>query len=269
MRSLVIIGQLSLLTFKDGLRRRTLPALFGLALLFLGANVMVTAFFTWDLGKVAVEFGLATVALTGLLLIFFTATKLLADDLEHHKVYFVMSRPVSPWQYILGKFCGLALLLLLVALILGAASALSVQYAVWRNPGFIPVNFSWGVYLLALAFQWFSLLIMLAVTMFWFNFASQSLLAIALSAGTYLIGQNMNLLRQLVRAEDTPAMQQGIIIALSWLFPNLSFFDLKATAAYGLSFSGPQLLAVIGYGIAYTGLLLFAAKFFFGRKELL
>jgi hypothetical protein len=271
MRSPANVWQLALLTLKDGLRRKTLLALFGLALLFISANIFVAELFTWDLAKVSVEFGLSTVALTGLLLIFFTATKSLADDLEHHKIYFIMARPVSPWQYILGKFWGLGLLLLLVVLILGAAAAVSLQYVIWRYPAFTPPSFSWAVYLLALCLQWFSLLTMLAVTFFWFNFASHSFVAIMLSAGTYLVGQNMELLRQIAReaGEDGPSLQRGIIVAISWLLPNLSIFDWKATAAYGLDFDGRQLLFILGYGLGYAALLLFAAKFFFGRKELL
>lgn len=271
MGNLSNIWQIGLLTAKDGLRHKTLKAFFGLALLFIGANIFVTEFFTWDLGKVSVEFGLSTVAVTGLLLIFFTATKLLADDLEHHKIYFVLARPVSAWQYILGKYAGLSCILLLAVSILGVGSAISLKYVIWRYPDYIPPNFSWWTYSLALGFQWFSLLVMLAVSFFWFHFSSQSFVAIMLTAGSYLVGQNMELLRRFLREGGEAGglgLQKTIIIALTWLFPSLSFFDLKTAAAYGLPINGREIAMTMGYGLSYAALLLFCAKFFFNRKEL-
>lgn len=267
MTALFNIYQLALLTAKDGLRHKTLKAFFGLALLFIVANIFVTEFFTWDLGKVSVEFGLSTVALTGLLLIFFTATKLLADDLEQHKIYFVLARPVSAWQYILGKYAGIGFILLLAVAILGLGAAVALKYVIFRYPEYIPVNFSWSTYLLALGFQWFSLLVILALSFFWFHFASQSFIAIILTAGSYLVGQNMELLRRFLR-EGEGGLQKTVIVALTWLFPSLSFFDLKTVAAYGLPVNGPELAAIMGYGLGYVALLLFGAKFFFNRKEL-
>jgi ABC-type transport system involved in multi-copper enzyme maturation permease subunit len=235
------------------------------------ANVGVTTLYAWDLGKVSVEFGLSAVALTGLLLVFFLGMKILADDLERNRIHMLMARPVSIWQYLVGKFLGLALVLLVATIILGLAAALSMRYVLWQYAAFVPPNFSWLTYLMALTCQWLSLVVVLAVSFLCFSFASQPFVALLLAVSSYLAGQNMGLLRRVV-IENAHAGaltgQENLVITLSWIFPNLSLFDKKYAAAYGMAFSGQEFILLCLYGISYSALLLYFATLLFRRKEL-
>lgn len=65
MRALPNLRHLALATFVEGIRHRALWAIVCLAVLLTMANIFVAQLFTWDLGKVSVEFGLSSVALTG------------------------------------------------------------------------------------------------------------------------------------------------------------------------------------------------------------
>jgi ABC-type transport system involved in multi-copper enzyme maturation permease subunit len=271
MRSLRNLWYLALSTFTEGIRHRALWAIVCLAVLLTMANIFVAQLFSWDLGKVSVEFGLSAVALTGLLLVFFLGMKILTDDLERNRISLIMSRPVAGWHYIVGKFLGLGLILLAAALILGLGAVLSMQFVLWQFPAFVPPQFSWPIYGMALACQWLALIMMLAISMLCFSFASQSFVALLLTVFIYLVGQNMELLRRVV-VENTHAGiltgQEKLVIALSWIFPNLSLFDKKAVAAYGLAFSIQEFGLLVLYCLSYSALLLFFAVQFFNRKEL-
>jgi hypothetical protein len=59
-----------------------------------------------------------------------------------------------------------------------------------------------------------------------------------------------------------------LIEGISWVFPNLSVFDLKTTAAYGLPVEVLQTLWSGLYGISYIGLILIITIFVFQRREL-
>ncbi len=106
MQALRNIWFLALATCTEGIRHKALWAIVCLAILLTMANVGVATLFSWDLGKVSVEFGLSAVAFTGLLLVFFLGMKILADDLERSRIFMLLSRPVSIWQYLTGKFFG-------------------------------------------------------------------------------------------------------------------------------------------------------------------
>ena len=272
MQSLRRIWLLSHATFLEGVRHRALWGIIGLAVVFAMANMTVTTLFSWDLGKVSIEFGLSAVAFTGLLLVFFLGMKILADDLERSRIYMILSRPVSLWEYLLGKYCGLALVLLFSTVILGLSAACSMQFVLWNYPGFVPPGFSWLIFAMALVVQWLGLLVVLAMSFFWFSFASQSFIAILLTAVSYLVGQNMELLRRVVNQSTQAGVmtdQQGIVTVISWIFPNLSLFDKKYEAAYGLAFNFSEFCAISVYGLSYSLLLLWFSTLLFKRKEFL
>jgi len=271
MQALRNIWFLALATYIEGIRHRALWAIVCLAVLLTMANLGVTTLYSWDLGKVSVEFGLSAVSFTGLLLVFFLAMKILADDLERSRIFMLLSRPVSIGQYLTGKFVGLAFVLFLSNMILGSAAALSMQYVLWKYPGYVPPNFSWLTYLMALACQYMSLFMILAVSVLCFSFASQPFVALLLAVSSYIVGQNMELLRRVV-AENAHAGSlaghEKLVVALSWIFPNLSLFDKKYVAAYGLPFTSSEFCLLCLYGLSYSALLIFVATIFFKRKEL-
>lgn len=270
-QALCNLWYLALSTFVEGIRHKALWAIVCLAAILTMVNISVTELFTWDLGKVSVEFGLSTVAFTGLLLVFFLGMKILADDLERNRIYLLLSRPVAGWHYITGKFFGLSLILGLSTIILGISAALSMQYVLGQYASFVPPNFSWLTYLMSLVCQWLALEVMLAVSFLCYSFASQPFVALLLSVSIYLVGQNMELLRRVV-LENTHAGiltgQEKFVMALSWVFPNLSLFDKKQVAAYGLVFTGQEFLLLVLYCLSYSALLLFLSTVLFNRREL-
>lgn len=271
MQVLRNIWFLALATCTEGIRHRALWAIVCLATMLTMANVGVTTLYFWDLGKVSVEFGLSAVAFAGLLLVFFLGMKLLADDLERNRIFMLLSRPVTVGQYLTGKFLGLVMILLLTTIILGISAALSMYYVLWQYPAFVPPNFSWVTYTMALACQWMSLIVVLAVSVLCFSFASQSFIALLLAVSVYLVGQNMELLRRVVVENPYAGLltdQKSLVIALSWIFPNLSLFDKKYEAAYGMVFSSQEFLLLFSYAISYSAVMIFFASLLFRRKEL-
>lgn len=271
MRAMRNIWYLALSTFTEGIRQRALWAIVILAVILCMANLGVTTLYSWDLGKVSVEFGLSTVAFTGLLLVFFLGMKILADDLERNRIHMLMARPVSIWQYIAGKFIGLTLVLLIASIILGFSAALSMQYVLWTYPAYVPPNFSWITYIMALVCQWMSLVIVLGMSMLCFSFASQPFVALMLAVASYMVGQNIELLRRVIIENPRTGIlagQEKIVTVLSWIFPNLSLFDKKYVAAYGFPFSAQEFMLLCLYALSYSALLLFLSTLLFKRKEL-
>ena len=258
-------------TFTEVIRQRALWGILGLACIMTMSNLIFTTMFSWDLGKVSIEFGLSAVSFTGLLLIFFLGLKIMADDLERSRIYMILSRPVTIGEYIFGKYCGLAMILLVATVILGISAAISMHYVLWKYPGYVPPGFSWKIYIMALACQWISLLIIQALCFFWFSFASHSFIALILAALSYIVGQNMENLRYVIEKNPQAGFlsgREGLIKIIPWIVPNLSLFDKKHVAAYGLAFSFNNFFIISCYGISYTLLLIIFSIFLYQRKEL-
>lgn len=262
---------LAIATCIEGIRQKMLWSILIIGVILTTVNIGVTTLFTWDLGKVAIEFGLSAVAFTGLLVVFFLGLKVFSDDLERSRIQMLLSRPLDVWQYILGKFIGVSLLLLFSSFILGLSTVLSMKYIIWQYPAYIPPNFSWLIYLKALISQWMCLLMVLSLTIFWFSFASQPLVALILSVTSYLVGQNIELLKKVVTENTSAGLLEGktvIINIVSWIFPNLALFDKKYVAAYGFPFGNKELIYLILYALSYNCILLFLSNIAYRRKDL-
>ena len=259
------------ITFRDCIRNKALYGIFALGLMLFAANIIITGMFSWDLGKVAVDVGLSTVLVSGLIIIFFVGIMAVSNDLDKKTVYLVLSRPLSRVHFILGKYAGLAGVILASSCILGACAALSFKLSTFRSPGFIPVNFSWHIFFLGLAFLTLSLLLLLAVALLWAVVTTHPFTAVLLSLMSYFIGQNIENVRTIIHARkifDQNTVLIRVTDIASWLLPNLAAFDLKTTAAYGLPVNTVSLVWVCLYGISYIGLCLIISIIVFQRREL-
>ena len=265
------IRVLAAITFLEGVRNRFFFGLLLIAILLFGVNVTITHSFSYDLGKVAVDIGLSATSIFGLMIIFFLGINLISKDLDKLTVYMVMGRPISRWQYVVGKFLGLSLILLVSIDILGAISALSVVLATIGKERHIPLNFSWLGFGIALGYQYICLNLVTAFTLMFSILTSSSFMAMLLAMATYFIGQNIELLIKLLASDQYfvhNAQIQQMARALYWFFPNLAAFDLKTVAAYGLPMDPGYLAWTLVYGLVYTALLLLLTSFLFNRREL-
>ncbi len=107
------------ITFKDAIRSRVLFGITILAVLLFASNVAIVNLFTLEVGKVMIDIAFAALSLAGLSIIFFLGIGLLSEDIHNKTVYMVVSRPVTRAQYIMGKFGGMVMLLLIAIAILG------------------------------------------------------------------------------------------------------------------------------------------------------
>lgn len=253
------------------IRHRALWAIIVLATVLSCINIVFTQLFSWDLGKVSVEFGLSSISLSGLLLVFFLGLKVLADDIERESFFMIFSRPVTVEQYVFGKFLGLCGILFFLSTVLTIAASVAMAFVIKDSVAFVPVNFSWGIFLMAAFCQYLQLMVVTSVCVLCFCFASSSFVALLFSFSIYCVGQNLELLRKVIVQNAQAGVlsgQENVVIFLSWIFPNLSLFDKKYVAAYGFSLPWSEFLLLAVYGLSYSFLLVFVASFLFRRNKL-
>lgn len=268
------VANLARVTFLEGVRTRALMGVFIFSVLMLFANISFGNFFMRDIGKVAVDVGLATVSFAGVLLVVFVGIQLLARDLDKKTVFVVISRPVSRSQYILGKYLGLLLLLAASTAALGAVALGSVLVAKLQWPHYFPPNFSWASVVLALFSIFIALALLAAVTVFFASFTTSSFLTLALTCVVYLLGRSLENLKTILEVEGakelklSPAFEK-LVSFIYYLFPNFSALDLSTFAAHGMAVDLGYLAFAVAYALIYITLLLAAATLAFERREFL
>ncbi|NEP55335.1 MAG: ABC transporter permease, partial [Moorea sp. SIO3C2] len=129
------------------------------------------------------------------------------------------------------------------------------------------IAFPGGSVLVAIAFMYLEMLLIIAVTLVFGVFTS-SLLASLLSFGTYMVGHlSTDLIRlgKLAKSDNIERIVETIYLVL----PDLERLNLKNEAIYGAALlPAPGALAIDAiYGLLYTALLLVIAGNIFTRRQ--
>ena len=102
------IVHIALNTFREAVRDRVLYNLIAFALLMSGAAILVGQISIGIERLVVVNLGLTAVSLFGVVIAIFIGIGLVSKEIEKRTLYTVLSRPVQRWEFIVGKFFGLA-----------------------------------------------------------------------------------------------------------------------------------------------------------------
>lgn len=266
-----VLWPIAVITWKEGIRNRAIYGISLFAFMLLGLNLLVANMAPRDVGKVAVDMALSTISFSGLLVVLFVGINLMAKDLDKKTIYMVLSKPISRSEYILGKFIGIVLLLLAtVAFIsffaLGCLFVLKSAYAMYFP------RFSWALVFLGIFFIMIMLIILSALSFLFASFSTTSFITLVLTIISYLIGESLSDIKALLETarttgESVSPITMQVVQAAYYLFPNLSFFDIKLQAAHGLSLPLSTVLWTILYGVVYAALAITAASIIFRKKE--
>jgi ABC-type transport system involved in multi-copper enzyme maturation permease subunit len=260
---------LAFITFKEGTRNKAFYGISLLAIVLMGASFFISGLVMRDVGKVAVDMAVSTVSFAGLLVVFFVGIDLMAKDLDKRTIYMVLARPISRQQYIIGKFVGISLLVVVTVFLLSVFAAISISTIKWANPDYFP-RFSWGPVFLAEAFIALSLVLLSALSFLFASVSSTSFITMVLTILSYIIGQSLSSVKAIVESPQDITVSPvtvALVRAAYYIFPNLSLFDIKAQAAHSLAIPSAFIFWTVMYGLIYIVLVITFAALLFTKKE--
>lgn len=266
-----VLWPIAVITFKEGIRNRAIYGISLFALFLLGLNLLVANMAPRDVGKVAVDMALSTMSFSGLLVVLFVGINLMAKDLDRRTIYMVLSKPISRAEYIFGKFIGMVLLQLVTLLFIGIFASLSLLVLKSGYEAYFP-RFSWSFVLLGMFFIMLMLFLLSALSFLFASFSSTSFITLVMTIITYLIGQSLGDIKSLLETQRlagaavSPVTMKVVQVAY-FLFPNLSFFDLKTQVAHGIHVPSSTIAWTVVYGVVYTCIAVIAASLIFRKKE--
>ncbi|MBD2387071.1 ABC transporter permease [Cylindrospermum sp. FACHB-282] len=245
--------------FQEVIRDRILYIIGFYVFLFALASRIIPEFAATAKEKMLLDFGLAAMNASGLIVTIFVGTGLVNKEIDKRTILVLMAKPISRSEFIISKYLGLsAVLAVLVA-------AMTAIYFVFLQFSQIPYQTTSILIAVIFLFLQLSLITAVAITLSVFT---SSLLATALTFAVYLMGNITPDLVQLGRLSRNSGMEkltQGLYLIL----PDLSRLDLKNDAVYGLQ-ALPDPMALIinaGYGLLYSVMLLAIAILIFSQRE--
>ncbi|MBM4124507.1 MAG: ABC transporter permease [Nitrospira sp.] len=253
MPSIVVIG---LNTFRENLRDKILYNLLFFALLLIGVSVLMGMLTIAEQKKIVADMGLAAINLVGVIIAIFVGVGLVSKEIERRTVYTIMARPISRTQFLLGKYLGLVLTLLVnVAIMSGVFVA-----TLWMDQ--LPVSAS---LFQAIELICVELLLVTALALFFSTFSSSTLSAI-MTLGIYVIGHVTVDLKGIAEKSHNQTLK-AVTTGLYYLCPNLEALNIKGPAASGTMVALSYQALASAYGLFYAALLLTAASLVFQRRD--
>jgi Cu-processing system permease protein len=253
------IGHIAFNTFREAVRDRVLYNLIAFALLLSGSAILVGQI-SMDVERlVVVNMGLTAVSLFGIVIAIFIGIQLVSKEIEKRTLYTVLSRPVRRWEFIVGKFFGLAgtLVVNTVFMAIGVFAALLYVAKHFQGPdGWIGV----ALYFIVLQF-----LIICAIALFFSSFSSP-LLSAVFAFSLFVIGSFSEDLRNF--AAITKGVTRWLATGFAYILPNFSALNVISSVAHQKAVPSELILNNTLYAILYATAALCGAVLIFERRNL-
>ena len=246
--------------FREAVRDRVLYNLVVFVLLLITGAIFLGELSAGQEAKIIVDLGLSAILLFGVFISIFVGVGLVYKEIERRTLYAILSKPIGRGEFLLGKYLGLCLTLLVNVAIMGAGLSLALLY----------VKRGWNPLLLriwpAILLIYVELMILTGVAMLFSAFSSPALSAL-LTFFVFVIGHFSADLKMLANSMGS-APTRWFFAGLYYLLPNLANYNAITIAAHGLMPNGRALLAAVVYGFIYVGVLLAATTLIFSRRNL-
>lgn len=259
-------------TWREGMRKKTLVGFLILSLLVIfGASFMTTALdptSDQDLSlKLIKDICVTTIDIFGMLITIFIAASVVPSEVENKVIYTVLSKPVRRIQYLLGKFMGVQMIVLVNLLLMGGLFFV----ALFLRERVMPTLLLWSILL-----TYFQFLIVSAFTFAVSCAATSSVLPTIAGLFIYLTGNLTEYLKDVAvrldqATEWTSKLIATLAIGLYNVLPNLQHFSLKnqiLTAAPNDPPTDVLIGRLVIYGIVYAASGFVLSYLIFRRKEL-
>lgn len=246
-------------TFREAVRDRVLYNLIAFAVLMSGAAILVGQISIGIERLVVVNLGLTAVSLFGVVIAIFIGIGLVSKEIEKRTLYTVLSRPVQRWEFIVGKFFGLAgtLVVNTAFMAIGVFAALLYVSHDFQSPD------RW--ILVALYFIVLQFLVITALALLFSSFSSP-LLAAIFAFSLFVIGSFAEDLRGF--ASIAQGASRWLATAAAYLVPNLASLNVISSVAHGEPVAAQLILSNTVYALVYTGMALCGAVVIFEHRNL-
>jgi ABC-type transport system involved in multi-copper enzyme maturation permease subunit len=245
--------------FREAVRDRVLYNLVLFVLLLTAASIFIGELSGGQERKVIVDLGLSAMLLFGVFIAIFVGVGLVYKEIERRTIYAVFSKPVGRGEFLVGKYLGLCLTLLVNVLVMAVGVSLALLYVSRGWDPLIPTI--WPAVLLI----YIELMLLTAIALLFSSFSSPALSAL-LTFMVFIIGHFSADLKALAGSMGSTSAR-WLFNALYYLLPNLANYSFITPAAHGRVPAAGFLFASGLYALVYIVVILAAATLVFSRRN--
>src|SRR5262245_10133722 len=225
--------------FREAVRDRVLYNLVLFVLMLIADAIFLGELSAGQEAKIIVDLGLSAMLLFGAFIAIFVGVGLVYKEIERRTLYAILCKPIGRGQFLLGKYLGLCLTLLVNVLVMGVGVSLALFYV---RRGWEPLALRiWP----AIFLIYIELMIVTGVALLFSTFSSPALSAL-LTFFVFIIGHFSADLKTLANSVASPPTR-WFFRSLYYLLPNFSNYSMITQAAHGLVPDGRMTILSVAY----------------------
>ena len=254
IRSVLAIAQL---TIREALRKRVFVNLAVFAALMVGVSLLMTGLTIGQHQRVIHTVSFAVLAVVGNLLAVFLGAGLIAHEVERRTLYTIVSRPISRWVFVVGRYVGLAAVLAINTIVGGLLVKVVLMVSNW--PAF-------DHFVVSLALIYAEMLVVLAIAVLFSSFSTPTLSA-TFGFCFWVIGRLSVELQELAVLAKNDGLATAMKVSYT-ILPNLGRLDPMNLLVHNRPPDGSHVAMLFIYALFYIGIMLSAACWTFERRDL-
>jgi ABC-type transport system involved in multi-copper enzyme maturation permease subunit len=260
MRKIWAIGRN---TFREAIRNKVLYSLLFFALVVILSSLAFGSLSVRDHARLTTDLGLAGMSLFSIIIAIFVGVNLVYKELDRKTIYTLIPKPIHRYQFVLGKYLGLVLTLVVQLALMSAMLVL----VLWIREAEVGTPLLLMVLLILL-----EVVVITAVAVLFSSF-STPFLSGAFTLGIFLLGRSVPDIRRVAEAMDS-GPGSTMLSAIARIVPNLRYFYVSGTDIEGqrVSVNGvfvdwSYLGLGASYALLYVALVLLVAMGLFSRRD--
>ena len=242
-------------TVKEIRRQKVFYTLIALAIFIMAGGMALGPLSLNEQMRLSINFSLMACHIGCVLLSIYFASSLLVSELQSTAIV-LLTKPVSRWQFVIGRVIGLAAVLGIVWLLMMGVLLL-LHWVYGQSVGAALLIAFWGI-----ALESF---VLIFVACFFSLFLSP-FLTLAHTFFIFLIGHLVNGFMFLIDSQD-PLLKTGVDLTLR-IFPNFEKFNWRTQALYQDSIAYSDIMWNTMYAAFWIMALLLLTGIFFERKHI-
>jgi ABC-type transport system involved in multi-copper enzyme maturation permease subunit len=264
-----VIAHVAVNVFKESVRDKILYNLVVFAVLLISASYLIGELTAGQDVKIIKDLGLAAISMFGLLIAVFIGIGLVWKEVEKRSIYTLLSKPMRRQEFLLGKYCGLVLTLIINVTVMTVAFYAVLAYMEVTSP--VNIRASWPApatdlaMLKAVALIMLELMLVTAIALFFSTFSSPFLSAM-MTLAVWVIGHFNADLRDYGATIASP-VAASIARGVYYVVPNFAAFDVKLQVVHAQAVPLRYMALTSVYGITYVAFVLLGAVIIFSKRD--
>ncbi len=260
------IFAIALTTYREATRNRVLLVLVLFVVALLLFSLVLGELSLHEEVRVLKDMGLAGISLACTVIALFLGVNLLSKELDKKTVFAILPKPIERWEFIVGKYAGLAATMstLLVGMVLLLALLVTLRGGEHGS-----------AMLRAETLVWLEIMLLIAIAVLFSSFSSPYLSAM-LTASLWIIGRNTGELEALARTRLAGSAAGNVVHAILWVVPDFRLFfasgvavadDGEVLSIHDAFIDWSYVGQASGYATLYVAICLIAAALAFSRRD--